>query len=228
MSVPRFVLFDLDGTVSDSEPGIVACLRLALAEHGAPPLGDAEARALLGPPFQDSLPPLVGADLVWPVIEAYRGHYRAGGMYDTSLYPGVAELLTALRDAGTRLAVATSKAEDFAAPILARLGVDEHFEAITGDTLDGARASKALVIAEALRRLGNPAPQDVLMVGDRRADVVGAAAHGIRCAGAGWGYGGVGELAQAGAFDVFPTADDLRAYLLGFADGGGERDVAAS
>jgi len=196
----RVVLFDLDGTLSDSAPGILSSLERAFAEFEVPWVDPATARTLLGPPFWHSLPPLVGPDKVAEVVAAYRRHYVQGGaMFDTTRYDGVVEVLTALRGAGVRLAVATSKPEAASVRIVRHLELDQYFETICGDTLDGLRDTKALVVGEALRRLGNPDPAAVLMVGDRSHDVLGAAAHGIACAGVLWGYGGRAELENAGA-----------------------------
>ena len=209
MSRYRIVLLDLDGTLSDSAPGILDSLRLAFDEFGLPWVDQDTARALLGPPFWHSLPPLVGADRVDEVVASYRRHYWAGAMLRTTRYPGVAELLAGLAERGLRLAVATSKAEPQAVRIVEHLGLSDYFETICGDTLDGRRDSKALVVGEALRRLGGPDPAQVLMVGDRSHDVLGAAAHGIDCAGALWGYGSVTELTEAGALRLCERPADL-------------------
>ena len=134
-------------------------------------------------------------------------------MLRTTRYPGVAELLAGLAERGLRLAVATSKAEPQAVRIVEHLGLSDYFETICGDTLDGRRDSKALVVGEALRRLGRPDPAQVLMVGDRSHDVLGATAHGIDCAGALWGYGSVTELTAAGALRLCERPADLLALI---------------
>lgn len=207
------VLFDLDGTLSDSAPGILSALRYAFAQNGVTQLGAEHERVLLGPPFYQSLPPIVGADRLDAVIASYREFYGSTGMFDTVAYDGVAEVLAWLRERGVRLAVATSKPEHYAVPIVEHLGFSDDFVTICGDTLDGARGSKALVVGEALTRLDNPDPSEVLMVGDREHDVLGARAHGIACIGAGWGYGGPDELAAAGAIAEFGTPGELLAAL---------------
>ncbi|WP_375481179.1 HAD hydrolase-like protein [uncultured Jatrophihabitans sp.] len=212
--MPSFVLFDLDGTLSDSAPGILASLRHAFAECGVPPLDPDTERSLLGPPFYTSLPPYLpdGVEL-WDVIDSYRAYYRAGAMYDTAAYPGVAEVVAAVRDAGVTMAVATSKPEAQAVPIVERLGMAEYFTTVGGDLDDGSRGTKALVVQEVLRRLGDPAPDTVVMVGDREHDVLGARAHGVATIGAGWGYGTPGELTAAGARVVCAAPGDLPAAL---------------
>jgi phosphoglycolate phosphatase len=208
--VASIVLFDLDGTLSDSAPGILAALRHAFAVNDLAPLDPQTERTLLGPPFYESLPPLIGGpEKLSAVIAAYREHYGAGGMFDTTVYDGVREVLAAAHGAGLRLAVATSKPERFAVPIVEHLGLAEYFETVGGDELDGSLATKALVIGKVLGRLGRPAADELVMVGDREHDVFGARAHGIGCVGAAWGYGGPGELERAGARPICAAPPDL-------------------
>ncbi len=204
----RYVLFDLDGTLCDSADGILRALRAALDDEGLPRLDAATERALIGPPFYQSLPALIGPDRVWPVIERYRTHY-ATTMFDARCYDGVRELIDALSRRHVVLAVATSKAEFYARPVVEHLGLSSYFATVVGDTLDGARATKTAVIAESLRRLGNPDPASAIMIGDRAHDVVGALANGVAPWGAAWGYGGVPELRSAGATEVFDRPNDL-------------------
>lgn len=211
----RVVLFDLDGTLSDSAPGILGALRLAFTENGIDWVDDATARSLLGPPFWHSLPPLVGADKVDAVVASYREHYVGQQlMFRTRRYEGVLELVAALADLGIPLAVATSKPEPHSVRIVERLGLAEYFQFVCGDTVDGQRDSKALVVGEALGRLGRPDPDSVLMVGDRSHDVLGAAAHGVRCAGALWGYGGRAELETAGALALCAQPGEVLELVL--------------
>ena len=213
-TVVDVVLFDLDGTISDSAPGILGALRAAFAEMGLAPLGPAAEQALLGPPFRDTLPPHVGADRVEEAVERYRRHYATeGGMFDTRLYDGIADLLSDLHGRGVRLGLATSKPDAYAPTILEHLGVRSYFEVVCGDDLAGSRGTKTEVVAEALHRLGRPDPSSVRMVGDRSYDVIGAGAHGVSTLGAGWGYGAPGELLDTGAIAVFTHPDELGRYL---------------
>jgi phosphoglycolate phosphatase len=208
------VLFDLDGTLSDSAPAILTALQRAFGELGVPWLDDAAAQALLGPPFWQTLPPLVGDDRVEEAITRYRKHYVGDGlMLDGATYDGVEELLAALAAGGIRMAVATSKPEVHARTVVAGLGFADYFVTIGGDTLDGDRDSKALVIGEVLARLGGPDPATVLMVGDRSHDVLGAAQHGIEAAGVLWGYGSAAELTTAGARVLCDHPADLLSVL---------------
>jgi phosphoglycolate phosphatase len=203
------VLFDLDGTLSDSAPGILGSLRQAFAVVGAEPMTPEQEAGVLGPPFYESLPAIVGPDLTADIITAYRGFYSGAGMYEATAYAGIPLLLDQLAEGGVTLAVATSKPEHYAVPIVEHLGLGGRFKTICGDTLEGGRPSKAHVVGEALRRLGHPHASTVVMVGDRSHDVFGAAEHAIACYGAGWGYGGPGELALAGAVGVYADPSEL-------------------
>jgi phosphoglycolate phosphatase len=206
------VLFDLDGTLSDSAPGILTSLRHAFAVNGLPALDPVAEQSLLGPPFYESLPPITGEDLLWPVIESYRARYTEA-MYEATVFPGVVELLDALRADGRRLAVATSKPELYAVPIVEHLGLLDHFETVGGDEADGSLPTKALVIEKVLARLGRPDPAEVIMIGDRSHDVIGAREHGIDTIGVNWGYGLPGELESAQSGFVCDTPADVAAVL---------------
>ncbi|WP_344413761.1 HAD hydrolase-like protein [Pseudonocardia ailaonensis] len=209
----RTVLFDLDGTLVDSADGILGSLRAAFAAHDLPWDEAVMDRRLLGPPMYETLPAIVGDAATVAVMPTYRRIYRENGLLRSTPYPGVEELLGALSAAGVRLGLATSKSEPAARDILANLGWTERFAAITGDTPEADRPTKAAVVAEALRRLGDPDPAGVVMVGDRLHDVHGSGAHGISCLGAGWGYGSPGELADAGATAIYATVGELRKAL---------------
>lgn len=183
------MLFDLDGTLTDSAPGIVASFRHALEHIGEPvPEGDLVSR-LVGPPMPHTFASMGLGERAEAALEAYRAEYTARGWSMNAPFDGIPELLIDLQTAGVRLAVATSKAEPAARRILTHFGLDRHFEVIAGASPDGTRALKADVVAHALAQL-QPLPEAVLMVGDRSHDVEGAAAHGIDTVVVGWGYGG--------------------------------------
>ena len=187
-SRPQLVIFDLDGTLTDSAGGIVSSFRHALGQIGVDvPEGDLTSR-IVGPPMHHTLSAMGLGEHTEAAIAAYRADYTSRGWAMNSLFDGIAPLLADLRAAGIRLAVATSKAEPTARRILAHFGLDEHFEVVAGASIDGTRATKADVLAHALAQL-QPLPERVLMVGDRLHDVEGAAAHGIDAVVVGWGYG---------------------------------------
>lgn len=182
------VIFDLDGTLTDSAAGIVSSFCHALGEIGAAvPEGDL-AGQIVGPPMRHTFEAMGLGRHTDAAIAAYRADYTTRGWAVNRLFDGIGPLLDDLRVAGVRLAVATSKAEPTAQRILAHFGLDGHFDVIAGASVDGSRAAKADVLAHALAQL-QPLPERVLMVGDRRHDVEGAAAHGIDAVVVGWGYG---------------------------------------
>jgi phosphoglycolate phosphatase len=192
---PQLVIFDLDGTLTDSADGIVSSFRHALGQIGAAVSeGDLTSR-IVGPPMHHTLSTMGLGEHTDAAIAAYRADYTTRGWAINSLFDGIGPLLSDLRAAGVRLAVATSKAEPTAHRILAHFRLDEHFEVIAGASVDGTRATKADVLAHALAQL-RPLPERVLMVGDRLHDVEGAAAHGIDAVVVGWGYG-QGDFADA-------------------------------
>lgn len=209
------VLFDLDGTITASGPGILASIRHALAELGEPIPDDEVLAAFIGPPLADSFQTIcgMGPQRAWQAVTAYRAHYTRRGQYQSAVYDGIPELLASLRAAGRVLAVATSKAEVYARSILEHYGLTGHFTEVVGSELDGRRTAKSEVLAEALRRLG-AAAAGAVMIGDRSHDVLGAAAVGMPCIGAAWGYGTQDELREAGALLVAARPDDLIDVLL--------------
>ena len=214
VSAPQLVIFDLDGTLTDSAEGIVASFLHALSHVGAPvPEGDLTAQ-IVGPPMDDTLRAMELGANADAAIAAFRAEYGSRGWAMNTLFDGIAPLLADLRAAGVRMAVATSKLEPTAQRILAHFGLDQHFEVIAGASPDGSRKTKVDVLAHALDQL-QPLPERVLMVGDRGHDVDGAAAHGIDTVVVGWGYG-QGDFAdgfsKTGVTHA-ATVDELRRAL---------------
>lgn len=214
------MIFDLDGTLTDSAAGVVASFRHALAVVGAEvPPGDLAAQ-VVGPPMLQTLSGLGLGQRAEEALAAYRADYTSRGWAMNALYDGIAELLADLRSAGVRLAVATSKSEPAARRILDHFGIADHFEVIAGAGADGSRAAKSEVLAHALSQLGQ-LPRSVLMVGDRVHDVEGARSHGIDTVVVEWGYGAsdfagasdfVGDDAPSPAGSV-ATVTELREVL---------------
>ncbi|MDG5482018.1 HAD hydrolase-like protein [Mycolicibacterium gadium] len=185
---PQLVIFDLDGTLTDSAQGIVASFRHALDAVGAvAPDGDL-AGMIVGPPMHHTLRDMGLGEQADAAIAAYRKDYLDRGWAMNRPFDGIPALLADLRAAGVRLAVATSKAEPTAVRILTHFGLDGHFEVIAGASVDGLRATKSEVVKRALAQL-EPLPDRVLMVGDRSHDVEGAVEHGIDTVVVAWGYG---------------------------------------
>ncbi|QNG37378.1 HAD hydrolase-like protein [Geodermatophilaceae bacterium NBWT11] len=213
MAPVRLVLFDLDGTLVDSSPGIHASIRVAADALGLPAPTADQLTAMVGPPLQDGFAAafgLTGAD-VDRAVAAYRAHYAAGAILDAPVYPGIAELLDVLRADGAVLAVATSKPEEFARRILDHVGLTDAVASVHGATMDGRVRHKQQVVGLALAAHADG--ERPVLVGDRAQDVVGARVHGLPCIGAGWGPARPGELAQAGAAVVCAVPGDVPAAL---------------
>jgi phosphoglycolate phosphatase len=209
----RLVLFDLDGTLVDSEPGIFTSVRSAAAALGLPEPSAEQLRAMVGPPLQDGFALVLGVpgDDVPRAVAAYRETYAGGALLDVTVHDGIPELLTALTEDGAVLGVATSKPEVFARRVLEATGLLPFFAGVHGATLDGAVRHKDQVVAAALA--AHPDGRHPVLIGDRSHDVVGAAAHGLPCIGAGWGPAPAGELERAGAAAVAATPADVPALL---------------
>jgi phosphoglycolate phosphatase len=208
---PRTVLLDLDGTLTDSAALITEHLAAGIAAAGGPAFAPQDLLPLVGPPFEHALPRLGLTDeQVSTTIAAYRSSYGAVAATQTPLFPGIGELLARLD--GFRLALATAKPERIAADIIDGLGLTRHFALIGGADPVAGRIGKGPVVASVLERLGlDPTRDPVVMVGDRRHDVEGAAEHGVPTIGVAWGYAADGEL--AGAALVVAGVAELEAAL---------------
>ncbi|GAB3188719.1 HAD hydrolase-like protein [Nesterenkonia suensis] len=214
------VLFDLDGTLVDPAGSITGGIAAALDAHQVPVPDSATLQAMVGPPLAASLLALPGMreELVPDVVEHYRRGYLAHGMAASTVYPGVRDLLAALRAAGATLAVATSKPQPLAERLLEVQGLTAAFDAVAGSSADESvpHAGKGPILAAALESLGlAPGQAPAVMVGDRRFDVEGAHAHGMPCVGVSWGCAPAGELEAAGSDAVVDDAEGLRAALAG-------------
>ena len=187
------LLFDLDGTLTDSGEGVINCVQLALRHFGIPCEDRTALRAFVGPPLRESFPRFgVPEDQVETAVEIYRSRYNPIGIYENEVYPGVREMLAALRDRGYAMYVATSKPESMAMTVLRRFALDGYFNLVCGANLEGTRDSKADVLRYLLKSL--PEGMRPLMIGDTIYDVEGAAALDIPAVGVSWGYGSIGEM----------------------------------
>lgn len=203
------VLIDLDGTLLDPAAGIMSSFRAGLAAVGAPDIPAAQLGWIIGPPLRNSYPQAgVAIADVEAALAAYRVKYRAGAMLEATPYPGIADALAALRAAGHRLMVATSKPHVFAKPILAHFGLAQYFAAIHGSELDGRNDDKGELIAHIIAT-ESVDPTRAIMIGDRRFDCIGASKNGIPTIGVLWGYGTADELREAGAATLVETPAEV-------------------
>lgn len=223
----QYILFDLDGTLTDPKPGITACVQYALHKMGIeePDLGKLEP--FIGPPLLDSFHEFYGFDEEQgrQATVYYRERFADTGLFENEVYQGIPQLLEKLKAAGKKLAVASSKPGVFVERILQHFGLESYFDVVVGSELDGTRSKKEEVVEEALRCLlpealfqsvmesrdGTSAEKydTVVMVGDRRFDIEGAKAFHITSVGVNYGYAAPGELSLAGADVIVDTVEEL-------------------
>jgi phosphoglycolate phosphatase len=208
------VLLDLDGTLADSRPGITACFRHMLVElgHDARTVGDLSWA--VGPPIAVSIERLLaeyGDNRVTQGLAVYRAHYSAVAIFDCSLFPGVRDMLAALRESGYALFIATSKLRDFAERVIDYLDLRSFVRAVYGAEPRGGLEVKADLLAHILRRERLKAER-TLMLGDRLHDIAAAKANCLRSIGALWGYGGREELLAAGADELAETPAEVARF----------------
>jgi phosphoglycolate phosphatase len=204
LTAPRHVLFDLDGTLTDSRPGIVNSIRYAIRrfnETTGAKLATPDPQSLnlmIGPPLRESFAGLAGEADADRLLAIYRERYEPQGIFENSVYPGIPAALDALAMLDCRLYVATSKPEVYARRIIDHFELARYFVAVHGAEPDGTRSDKSELIVHILgRHLIDP--RFAAMIGDRRHDAIGARAAGVWAIGALWGYGSRGELSEAGA-----------------------------
>lgn len=202
------ILFDLDGTLTDSGEGIINCAQMTLERFHLPMPSREELRVFVGPPLSESFVKFgIPKEKTEEAIAIFRSRYIPIGKYENYPYPGIADLLAALKNQGHHLFVATSKPEETAKEVLEHFHLAEFFEMICGATFDQSRTSKSDVIAFLLSQVASDS--SMIMVGDTSFDVIGAASHGIPTIGVAWGYGEVCALQEAGAAAIAHTAQEL-------------------
>lgn len=210
-AMPKAVLFDLDGTLTDPFVGISSSMQYALEKMGRPiPLAE-ELRRYIGPPLQVTLPLLLASDdpaLAEQALGHYRERYSGPGKFENELIPGILEAVQAIAGQGHLLAVATSKLESYSVDIVEHFGLMPYFKAVHGSRLDGSNANKADLIRHIVATEGLD-PALTVMIGDRLHDVHGASANGIKTIGVLWGFGDREELEEAGAARIAADPQEL-------------------
>lgn len=211
----NIILFDLDGTITDSYPAITTSFLYAIKDYDVT-LTDDELSSVIGPPLKESFMRLVGADPfeAWDLTLKYREFYNTSGMYNCKVYEGIEDCLKALKGAGKRLAIATSKPEPQSVEILKHFDLLKYFEFVAADDNNYSRPTKEEVIEYALELLNHPNVKDIAMVGDRKYDIVGAKSLGISGIGVTFGFGSTKELKDAGADYIVNSAKELKELLI--------------
>ena len=212
----RFLLFDLDGTLTDPALGITRSAQFALRRFGIDEPDLTRLYRFIGPPLLDSFREFYGLsdEQAQEALAAYREYYAVRGIYENDVYPGIPELLRDARRAGYRVMMATSKPEMYACRLMQHFGLTEHFTCIAGADMAETRADKAAVIRYAMAREGITDSAEAVMVGDRKFDIEGGHALGMTAVGVLFGYGDEAELTAAGADAIAATVEELRTILL--------------
>ena len=209
------ILFDLDGTLTDSAPGIIHSVQYALKKYGIE-AEDEDLRVFIGPPLVHSFQDRFGFDheKALEAVGFYREYFTAGGMFENSVYPGIEELLARLKKDGRHLVVATSKPELFSRQIIEHFGLDRYFDFVGGAAMDESRATKTEVLSYVLETL-QVDPHTAVMIGDRRNDIEAAAQLGTDAIGVLYGYGSRKELEEAGATKFAETPEEIYRIISG-------------
>lgn len=212
----KYILMDLDGTITDPAEGITRCFEYALNHFGIEVENRAELEQFIGPPLKTSFMEGYGFDeeKAEQAVAKYRERFVPTGMYENEVYDGMEQALQSLKKAGKVLIVATSKPEHMAKKILAHFHLDSYFEDICGSCDDAKRNEKDEVIRYAMEKHNITDLSDVLMVGDRKFDVIGAKKCGLSCMGVLYGFGDREELSGAGAAYIAKTVEDMAQMIL--------------
>lgn len=207
----KYILFDLDGTLTESDPGITRSIQYALEKHNmpCPPLED--LKIFVGPPLGEMFMEIFGVtkEKADEMLVSYRERYTTVGKFECNVYAGVKETLKKLKDMGKVLCVATSKPESSAAEVLEHFGLTGYFDFIGGDTAKHERKNKTAVINHVINSMNISDKDDVIMVGDTYYDVLGAKESGIKCIGVLYGYGKKDKLEEAGAYRLAEIPEDI-------------------
>lgn len=218
----KYILFDLDGTLTDPREGITKSVQYALAHMGIDEPDLKKLEPFIGPPLIDSFMEYYGFtfEQAKKATDYYRENFTVKGLYQNELFAGVPKMLRSLKENGRVVAIASSKPEPFVQRILDNFEISQYFDYVCGSTLNETRTKKEEVIEELLRRM-NLAPEEkkqMLMVGDRKFDVEGAAYFGIPCLGLTLGFAAEGELEAAGAAAIVDSMEGIERFILNSQD----------
>lgn len=209
------IFFDLDGTLTDPKVGITKSVQYALAKYGIHEKNLDNLTPFIGPPLMDSFQEFYSfsPQQARQAMEYYREYFAATGIYENVVYPGIQPLLERLTSAGKRLIVATSKPTLFSQQILRHFALDDYFDFVVGSNMDGTRTAKTEVIEAAVDQIRAVSKKRMIMVGDRKFDVIGAQNNGIAAAAVLYGYGSEAELEQTGPEFLAASVEELNDIL---------------
>lgn len=208
----KVILFDLDGTLTESGEGIMRSAQYALEKIGKPEPELNNLRVFVGPPLIEQFMEYAQIDRATAetAVEYYRERYSVTGIFENALYPGIEEMLSKLKEMGYTLAIASSKPEFYVRQIMDHFGVAQYFAEMGGSEMDGRRTDKAEVIEEVLCRMDmGEHREQVIMIGDKEHDVYGARKAGLECISVSYGYGTKEELTQAAPLKIVNSAEEI-------------------
>ena len=213
----KAILFDLDGTIINSEEGVTKCVQYALKSFGIEENDLTELKCFIGPPLETMFREKYGMtkEKAWEGVQKYRERFNVIGIFECELYDGIAEAIRKLKEKGYVIALASSKPETSCRRILEYFSLTEYFDMIVGSTLDGSISTKQEVLEELGRRMAhlNIPKEEMCLIGDTKYDVMGAKEFGIRCIGVSYGFGTREELQEAGAECICDTVEEVCAYI---------------
>ncbi len=213
----RAILFDLDGTIINSEEGITKCVQYALKAYGVDEPDLKKLLCFIGPPLDPVFREQYGMteEEAWQAVQKYRERFDVKGIFECCLYDGVAEVIRSLKEKGYVLALASSKPELACRRILEHFGLLLYFDEVVGATLDGSISTKEEVLEELGRRMEHMqiTKEEMCLIGDTKYDAAGAKAFGIRCIGVDYGFGKREDILAAGAETVFSRIEEVERYI---------------
>lgn len=215
MNSVKNILFDLDGTITDSGVGITNSVAYALKKFDIPTENHSELQKFIGPPLTDSFQKFYqfSPEDSIKAVDYYREYYAEKGIYENHVFDGIQELLHQLKEKDKNLIVATSKPEYYAKIIIKHFQLDTYFSLVAGSHMDGTRVKKTEIIQHIMQTLNILNPKDAVMIGDREFDIIGAQQNQMKSIGVLYGFGNRKELEQAGADYIVENVQGLRNIL---------------
>ena len=210
----KYILFDLDGTLTDPGEGITNSVAYSLKKFGIEVEDKTELYKFIGPPLVDSFKEFYGFsdDKAWQGVEYYREYFADKGIFENKVYKDITKVLETLRNKGYHLIIATSKPTKYAVKILEEFNLAGYFDFVSGSDMNEKNSNKSEIIRYALT-MNNIAPEEAVMIGDRKYDIIGAKANGVHSIGVLYGYGDMQELQMACADDIAQTVEMILEYL---------------
>lgn len=211
----KYVFFDLDGTITDPKEGITKSVAYSLKKFGIEVEDLDTLCPFIGPPLQASYQEFYGfsPEQSMEAVKYYREYYSEKGIFECTLYDGIPQILRHLKEKGDKVVLATSKPTKYAKQILEHFDILKYFDFVSGSTMDGSRVEKADIINYALENFKDISVENVIMIGDRKFDYLGASKFGIKCILVEYGYGEISELEECNPYSIKKTVPEVQKFL---------------